>query len=36
MRVVRVNRSGAPDEYGLAAAGVPEIADLSGLEALLA
>ncbi|MBB5688755.1 haloacid dehalogenase type II [Roseomonas alkaliterrae] len=36
MRVVRVNRTGAPDEYGLAAAGVPDIADLSGLEALLA
>lgn len=36
MRVVRVNRTGAPDEYGLAAAGVPEIADLAGLEALLA
>ncbi len=36
MRVVRVNRTGAPDEYGLAAAGVPEIADLTGLEDLLA
>ena len=36
MRAVRVNRAGAPDEYGLAAAGVPEIADLSGLQDLLA
>jgi 2-haloacid dehalogenase len=36
MRVVRVNRAGAPDEYGLAGAGVPVVADLSGLQALIA
>lgn len=36
MRVVRVNRAGAPDEYGLAAAGVPAVADLAGLPGLLA
>ena len=36
MRVVRVNRGGAPDEYGLAANAVPQIADLRGLEDLLA
>lgn len=34
-RCVRVNRSEAPDEYGLAAAGVPSLTDLSGLEGLL-
>jgi 2-haloacid dehalogenase len=36
MRVVRVNRTGAPDEYGLAAAGVPELQDLAGLPDLIA
>lgn len=36
MRVVRVNRTGAPDEYGLAAAGVPELRELSGLPEMLA
>jgi 2-haloacid dehalogenase len=36
MRVVRVNRGGAPDEYGLAAAGVPVLRDLSGLQDLIA
>jgi 2-haloacid dehalogenase len=36
MRVVRVNRAGAPDEYGLAAAGVAMVTDLSGLQDLLA
>jgi 2-haloacid dehalogenase len=36
MRVVRVNRSGAPDEYGLAAAGIPVLPDLSRLPALIA
>ncbi|MEO3474364.1 haloacid dehalogenase type II [Roseomonas sp. CAU 1739] len=36
MRVVRVNRTGAPDEYGLAEAGVPELRDLAGLPGLLA
>jgi 2-haloacid dehalogenase len=36
MRVVRVNRGGAPDEYGLAANAVPQVADLRGLEDLLA
>ncbi len=35
MRVVRVNRTGAPDEYGLKAAGVPSLRDLSGLADLL-
>ena len=35
MRVVRVNRTGAPDEYGLAAAGVPALHDLSGLPGML-
>lgn len=35
MRVVRVNRRGAPDEYGLASAGVPSLRDLSGLADLL-
>jgi 2-haloacid dehalogenase len=36
MRVVRVNRAGEPDEYGLAAAGVPSIPDLAALPALIA
>ncbi|NMJ43471.1 haloacid dehalogenase type II [Roseomonas sp. JC162] len=36
MRVVRVNRTGAPDEYGLAAAGIPALTDLSSLADLLA
>lgn len=36
MRVVRVNRAGGPDEYGLAANAVPQIADLGGLKDLLA
>lgn len=36
MRVVRVNRAGAPDEYGLMAAGVPVLADLAGLPDLIA
>ena len=36
MRVVRVNRTGAPDEYGLAATGVPMLRDLSGLQDLIA
>jgi 2-haloacid dehalogenase len=36
MRVVRVNRAGAPDEYGLAAAGVPMLQDLTGLQDLIA
>lgn len=31
MHAIRVNRTGAPDEYGLRAAGVPEIRDLSAL-----
>jgi 2-haloacid dehalogenase len=35
-RCIRVNRTGAPDEYGLAAAGVPTIPDLSTLDTLLA
>ncbi|MBR0652738.1 haloacid dehalogenase type II [Roseomonas terrae] len=35
MRVVRVNRAGAPDEYGLAEAGVPVLGDLGGLPGLL-
>lgn len=34
-RCVRVNRNGGPDEYGLAAAGVPAIPDLSTLDALI-
>jgi 2-haloacid dehalogenase len=36
MRVVRVNRANAPDEYGLAATGVPVLRDLSGLQDLIA
>ena len=36
MRVVRVNRVEAPDEYGLAAAEVPVLKDLSGLQDLIA
>jgi 2-haloacid dehalogenase len=36
MRVVRVNRTDAPDEYGLAATGVPVLRDLSGLQDLIA
>lgn len=36
MRVLRVNRTGAPDEYGLAAAGVPMLADLAALPEMLA
>lgn len=35
MQVVRVNRTDAPDEYGLAAAGVPVLTDLSGLQDLV-
>jgi 2-haloacid dehalogenase len=35
MRVVRVNRTDAPDEYGLAEAGVPVLRDLGGLIGLL-
>lgn len=34
-RAIRVNRQGAPDEYGLEAAGVPSILDLSALPDLL-
>jgi 2-haloacid dehalogenase len=34
-RVFRVNRNAAPDEYGLAAAGVPSLPDLSSLPDLL-
>jgi 2-haloacid dehalogenase len=34
-RAIRVNRAGDPDEYGLRAAGVPEIADLAALPALI-
>jgi len=34
-RCIRVNRTDAPDEYGLAAAGVPNLADLAGLPELL-
>ncbi len=36
MRVIRVNRTAAPDEYGLEAADVPSIADLTGLSDLIA
>jgi 2-haloacid dehalogenase len=36
MRVVRVDRADAPDEYGLAEAGVPVLRDLSPLVDLLA
>ncbi|CAH0179262.1 haloacid dehalogenase type II [Roseomonas sp. CECT 9278] len=36
MRVVRVKRAAAPDEYGLDAAGVPVLRDLSGLQDLVA
>ena len=35
MQVVRVNRNGAPDEYGLADAGLPVLQDLNGLIGLL-
>ena len=35
MQVVRVNRNGAPDEYGLAEAGLPVLQDLNGLIGLL-
>ena len=35
-RAIRVNRNGAPDEYGLEAAGVPSLTDLSTLPGLLA
>lgn len=35
MRVVRVNRAGAPDEYGLGNAGIAVLSDLSGLTDLL-
>lgn len=35
-RAIRVNRTGAPDEYGLAAAGVPSLPDLDALAGLLA
>lgn len=34
-RAVRVNRAGDPDEYGLRAAGVPELRDLAALPDLL-
>ncbi|MBS7790922.1 haloacid dehalogenase type II [Roseococcus sp. SDR] len=34
-RAIRVNRTNAPDEYGLAAAGVPSLTDLSGLPGLI-
>lgn len=36
MRVIRVRRAEAPDEYGLDEAGVPVLADLSALTDLLA
>ncbi|WP_198370017.1 haloacid dehalogenase type II [Roseomonas rosulenta] len=36
MRVVRVKRAEAPDEYGLAAAELPVLRDLSGLQDLIA
>jgi 2-haloacid dehalogenase len=35
-RAIRVNRAGDPDEYGLRAAGVPEIPDLAALPGLIA
>ena len=35
MLAVRVNRAGAPDEYGLAEAGVPVLDDLQGLIGVL-
>lgn len=35
MQVVRVNRAGAPDEYGLAEAGVPVLDSLDGLIGVL-
>jgi 2-haloacid dehalogenase len=34
-RAIRVNRTNAPDEYGLEAAGVPSLTDLSSLPGLL-
>lgn len=34
-RCIRINRTNAPDEYGLEAAGVPSLTDLSSLPALL-
>jgi hypothetical protein len=34
-RVFRVNRTAAPDEYGLAAAGVPSLPDLASLPDLI-
>lgn len=34
-RAIRINRTGAPDEYGLAAAGVPSLTDLSTLPGLI-
>jgi 2-haloacid dehalogenase len=34
-RAIRVNRTGAPDEYGLAAAGVPSLTDLTPLPGLI-
>lgn len=34
-RTIRVNRNTAPDEYGLEAAGVPSLTDLSGLPGLI-
>ncbi len=36
MRVVRVKRADAPDEYGLAATGVPVLRELTGLQDLIA
>ncbi len=36
MRVVRVKRAEAPDEYGLAATGVPVLRELMGLQDLIA
>ena len=35
MQVVRVNRTGTPDEYGLSEAGVPALGDLDGLIGLV-
>lgn len=35
-RCIRINRTNAPDEYGLEAAGVPSLTDLSTLPGLLA